>query len=354
MPPAGARMSVAFMKGTAQSVHGDVAAPEPAAREQLLARLEEALEGGRVAPEDVERLISRGRRPAPGRPTAARVLYSLGSVVVFCGLAIAYGTIFDGLPRAAQMITPYLFPLVALGGCIWLARRGFAWWQSDLAGLVGYGALAGAFAASASASGWVDTGRETAWFVLVASLVGGAVVAAVHRATRSPHLLGLGLPAALAALGIATSYLAGLWETDPGGDVRHMGWVVLAEAGVAAVAAALLARRDRTACRYAAAWATLGGYAAVMFSGDDLAHLSVWHLILAGVVIAAFLTAAALDFDPLIWIAAVGGAVWVVMIAVVVGSATGAALAVVLAGIGLIGLGLLVTRLRRTGRIART
>jgi uncharacterized membrane protein YjjB (DUF3815 family) len=81
----------------------------------------------------------------------------------------------------------------------------------------------------------------------------------------------------------------------------------------------------------------------------DFSRFTVWHVILAGVVIAAFLTAGAFDLDALIWIAAAGGAVWMVMIAVIVGSATSAALAVVLAGMGLVLLGLLVTRLRRAG-----
>jgi hypothetical protein len=340
------------MRGTEENMRRARPATPPG-NEQLLRRLAQALDSGLVAAEDVERLLSRGRRRAPGRPTAAGVLYALGSVVVFCGLAIAYGTVFDDLPWAAQITTPYLFPLVALGGCIWLSRRGFAWWQTDLAGLVGYVALGIAFAVSGSASGWMDTGRQVAAGVALAALVAVAIVGAVSRATRSPRLLWVGMPAALAALGIAAAYLAGLWEADLEGPVR-LGWVILAEAGAAAAVAVILARRDRSACLYLTLWATVGGYAAVMFCGDDLTQFSVWHLILAGVVVAAFLAAAALDFDALIWIAAGGGAVWVLMIAVVVGSATGAALAVVLAGIGLVGLGVLVARLRRAPRITRT
>jgi len=326
---------------------------KPPGNEQLLGRLAQALESGLVSAEEIERLLVRGRRGTPGRPTAASVLYALGTVVVFCGLGIAYGTMFEDLPWAAQITTPYLFPLVALGACVWLSRRGFEWWQSDLVGLVGYVALGIAFGVSAAASGWVNEGRGTAWFVVVAALVAVAVVATMYWATRSPRLLWVGMPAALAAFGIAAAYLAGLWESDAEGWV-NLGWVVLVEAGIAAAVAALLARRDRSDdCLYATVWATLGGYAAVMLSGGASADFNVWHLILAGVVIAAFLAAAALDFDILIWVAAAGGAWWVVLIAAVVGSATGAALAVVLAGIGLVGLGLLVARLRRAPRIAR-
>lgn len=340
------------MQGTGKNSPGAPRATPPG-NEQLIGRLAHALESGSVTAEDVERLLSRGRRGGPGGPTAAGVLFALGSVVVFCGVAIAYGTFFEDLPRAAQITTPYLFPLVALGGCIWLSRRGSAWWQTDLAGLVGYVALGAAFGVSGAASGWMDTGRQVAAGVAVAAVVAVAIVSAVHRATRSPRLLWVGMPTALAAFGVATAYLAGLWETPVEGPDR-LGWVILAEAGIAAAVAVFLARRDRSACLYATLWATLGGYAAVMFSGDDLGHFSVWHLILAGVVVTAFLIAAALDFDALIWIAAAGGALWVLMIAVVVGSATGAALAVVLAGIGLVGLGVLVARLRRSPQVTRT
>ena len=320
---------------------------------RLLERLARALESGAVTAEDVERLLSRGHRRTSGRPTVAGVLFALGAVVVFCGVAIAYGTVFADLPRAARITTPYLFPLVALGGCVWLSRRESAWWQVDLAGLVGFVAFGAAFGVSAAASGWVDTGREVAAGVAVAALVAVAVVGAVYRATRSPRLLWVGMPAALAAFGVAAAYLAGLWDVDVEGPQR-LGWVILAEAGIAAAAAAILARRDRSACLYATLWATLGGYAAVMFGGDDLTRWSIWHLVLAGVVVAAFLVAAALEFDTLVWIAAAGGSVWVLMIAVVVGSATGAALAVVLAGIGLVGLGVLVARMRRAPRITGT
>ncbi len=318
----------------------------PDERDRLLARLSEAMDEGRVAPADVERLLSRRPARAPGGPTAAGVLYALGAVVVFCGLGIAYGTIFGDLPEAAQVITPYVFPLVALVACALLARRGGPSWQTDLAGLVGYVAFGIAVGVSGSASGWLDTGREVAAGVVGASIVAVVVVLLLHRVTGSERLLWVGMPAALAALGIAAAHLAGLWSESVEGYER-LGWVILAEAGVAAAVAAILARRDRTGCLYASIWAALGGYAAVVFSGEDLSRFTVWHVVLGCVVIATFVAAAALDVDLLIWIGAVGGAFWVMTIALVVGSATGAALAVVLAGLGLVGLGVLVARLLR-------
>lgn len=316
---------------------------------RLIARLAEALDEGRVTVDDVERLLARRLARARGGPTAASVLYALGAVVVFCGLGIAYGTLFGELPLAAQVVTPYVFPLVALGVCVMLSRRGAPRWQTDLAGLAGYAAFAVAVGFSGSASGWMETGRGVAANVAVAALAAMAVVHLVHRETASLRLLWTGMPAALAAFGIAVAYLVGLWDAPVEGPQR-LGWVILTEAVIGAAVAAALATRDRTGCLYAGIWATLGGYAAVLFSGEDLSRFTAWHVILGCVVIAAFVTAAALDLAPLIWIGAAGGAFWVVVIAMVVGSATGAALAVVLAGLALAGLGLLVARLLREPR----
>ena len=313
----------------------------PGGHERLLGRLADALERGLVDPADVERLLRRGGRPSRGGPGAAAVLATLGAVVVFCGLAIAFATVFEGLPGALQVIAPFAFPAVAVAGCAWVARRRPARWQTDLLGIVAYAAYAGACAASGWGSGLVGTGREAGAFVAVAALPAGAMVALLHRLTGSTFLLWTGGPAVLAAFGIALAELAGILSDST------LPWVILAAAGLAATVGALLLRRGRRDGRFAFVWAAAGGYAAVVFSPDDLDRFGVWHLVLAVVVVAAFLTAAAIDFGGLIWVAAAGGAFWVVLIAAVVGSATGAALAVVLAGIGLLGLGLLVARLRR-------
>jgi hypothetical protein len=64
-------------------------------------------------------------------------------------------------------------------------------------------------------------------------------------------------------------------------------------------------------------------------------------------IVVAFLVAAAMNFNGLLWLAAVAGLQWLQAIAVVVGSATNAAFTVVLTGLGLLGLGALVTRLNR-------
>jgi len=64
-------------------------------------------------------------------------------------------------------------------------------------------------------------------------------------------------------------------------------------------------------------------------------------------VVATFLTAALLAIDNLIWVGALGGLVWLGMVADVVGSNTDAGAVVVLAGIGLVVLGGLVAQVRR-------
>jgi hypothetical protein len=309
--------------------------------EDLLRRVGDALEKGALDAADLERLLA-GRRPSRRqRPGAPAVLATLGAVVVLCGLAIAFATVFQDLPQALQIAGPFVFPVVATGGGVWLARRGAARWQTDLVGLVAYGSFAGACLASAWGSGLVGSAREAALYCVVAAVPAAAAVATLHRATGSALLLWTGGPAIALAVGIALAELAGILSE------RTLPWIVLAEGAAAAAAGVLMMRRGRADGRYALLWAAACGVAAVLASPDDLSHFRVWHVVLAAVVVAAFLTAAAIDFEALIWLAAAGGALWVILIAVVVGSATGAALAVVLAGLGLLGLALLVTRLHR-------
>ncbi|MGE0026477.1 MAG: hypothetical protein AB7O78_11425 [Thermoleophilia bacterium] len=310
-------------------------------RDEVLARLADALADGSVAVGEVERLL--GRRHRRDRPGAAAVLATLGAVVVLCGLAIAFATVFGDLPAALRVAGPFAFPAAAAAGCVWLARRGAARWQTDLLGLVAYVAFGGACVASAWGSGLVDTGREAAVYALVAAAPAAALVATLHRATGSALLLWTGAPAVGFAVVIALAELAGVLSA------ATLPWVILAAGAAAAAGGILLLRRGRADGRVAFLWATAFGVAAVLTSPDDLDRFRVWHAVLAAVVVAAFLAGAALDFVPLIWLAAAGGALWVVLIAVVVGSATGAALAVVLAGFGLLGLGLLVARLHRPG-----
>ena len=167
----------------------------------------------------------------------------------------------------------------------------------------------------------------------------------LYAVIGSLRLLALGLGATLATIGLDLAELAGVLDEDT------LGWLLLAEAGLAVAAAAALRRRNRRACEYAAYWAMIGVWAASVagISAAGGESFSVWHVILAAAIVAAFLVAGAMNFTGLIWLAALAGLQWLQTIAVVVGSATNAALAVVLVGIGLVGLGLLVTRLSRRG-----
>lgn len=310
----------------------------------LVARLARALDDGTVRPADLERLLSP---PRPAAPRASAVLVALGALVAFVGLGIAYATVFDDLGTPAQVATPYLFPSAALAVCIVLARAEGAGWRSDVAGIAGFAALAVAVGVSFGATDAIDSGRAAAGAVAVAALASAGVVAAVHRATGSRRLLWVGMPAALAVLGVALAYLVGGWEDGPDSSAR-VAVVILVEAGIAAMVAVALAPRDPPAALAATLWAVVGGYGAVLWSGSDLTDFGVWHLLLAAVVVGAFVCAAVLDSDALLWLGAAGAALWIVTMAVIVGSQTGGALAVVLGGAAIAGLGLLVARVRRT------
>jgi hypothetical protein len=307
-----------------------------------LADVGKALESGLVSPHEVERFLARAAAGRARRPTAALVLFAVGGVVVFGGLALAYATIFGDLPRPLRLTTPFLFPLAAAAGCLILRRRGASAWQAELAALVAYAALGGACATVGVASGWLATGRDTALYAGTCAVVATAVVIGLWRLLRSVRLLVLGLGVTLAALGLSLAELAGLLGE------RRLSWVLLAEA-IAAAGVAVVMRGDARACSYVSYWAMAGVWASsiagVSASGAD--QFSIWHVTLAAGIVIAFLVAAAMNFNGLLWLAAVAGLQWLQAIAVVVGSATNAAFTVVLTGLGLLGLGALVTRLNR-------
>jgi hypothetical protein len=317
-----------------------------APHQELLERLVKALDDGRVSEGEIARLIAR---PSSGsgrkRPQAATILYALGTVMVFGGFALAYGTVFGDLPWLARIASPFTFPVIALGASVALARRQAPRWQVDLAGLVGYASLIAAFATAATASGWVNTAREGATFAAISAVAGLATVLGLHALVASSRLAEIGGPLAVAVFAASTAYAVGIV------DGRMLCWIVLAEAALAAGVAVLVKVAHPGLLGCAIAWATLLSYASIYAAGlgqaYDFGTLNVWHGVLAATVVGVFLTAGALDRNWLIWLGAAGGAAWLVMIAVVVGSATSAALAVVLAGVGLVALGLLVARLRR-------
>lgn len=267
----------------------DAAKDSPALRREVLAQVDEALDRGLVSTRDVQRFLERAaaqRRPGE-RPTAALVLYAVGAVVVFGGLALAYYTIFHNLPRGLRVTTPFLFPLTALAACLTLQRRRLAAWQVELAGLVSYVAFAGACVTVSADSGWAST--TLALYTAACASVAAALAIGLFAAIRNVRLLVLGLGAALAVLGLSLAYLIGLRGE------HTIGWVLLAEAAAAAGAAYLLAARNRPACEYAACWTMVGVWASsitgVSAAGGN--HFTIWHITLAVGVVCAFLLAGA-------------------------------------------------------------
>jgi hypothetical protein len=322
----------------------DMAEDQDGRRRAALAHVKEALDRGLLTSEDVDRFVSRTtRRDVGARPTAALVLYAIGAVVVFAGVALAYSTIYDGLPRALRLTTPFLFPAIALAACVGLRRRRLAAWSVELSGLVAYVAVAGACVTVGAESGWLDTDHDLALYTVVCASIGCALAVGCFALVRSVRLLVLGTGATLAAIGLGVAELTGILGEGT------WSWVLLVEAAIAAGAALALVPRSRRACQYVTYWALLGVWASsvagVSFTGPE--DLSLWHATLATGIVLAFVVAGTMNFNGLLWLAALAGLQWLQAIAVVVGSATNAAFAVILAGLGLLAIGLLVVRLQR-------
>jgi hypothetical protein len=321
------------------------ASNETAARQAALAQVETALDRRLVSPREVERFLAQAAagRAGGASPTAAVVLYTVGAIVIFGGIALAYSTIFGDLPRALRLTTPVAFPLVALAASMGLRWHRSPAWQVELAGLVACVSVAGACVAIGRTSRWLVTDHDTALFAAAAAVIAALIAVGLWRVIRSARLLVLGLGAALAVLGISLAQLAGLLREGT------WSWVFLTEAGAAAGVAILVGRRDTRACQYVSYWALAGVWASsiagVSAAGPE--HFSIWHVMLAAGVVLAFIAAAAMNFNGLLWLAALAGLQWLQAIAIVVGSATNAAFTVVLTGLGLCGLGLLVAKLNR-------
>jgi hypothetical protein len=240
------------------------------------------------------------------------VLYALCGVVVFAGCAPAYSTVYADLPGVARITTPFAFGVVAWAMSIPLARRREGW-QSEVAGIIGYVAISVALALT----------------------------------VRRPRLGWIGVPA---AAGFGITCLAYLLGVPASGLSR----VVLAEAAVAARVAGWCRERHLQGMVPEAMWSLIYVYATVLIglTHSCPTHLSIWHVVLGGSVAVAVVVARADEITALMWLAVAGGAWWTSMIAVAVGSATEAALTVVVAGLALAGLGYLVAPMRGPWRRA--
>jgi hypothetical protein len=309
--------------------------------DELLARLQTALERGEIDPHQIEALLRR-RDSAARRPDVPSVLRAAGALVCFAGAALLYGINFSGYSAPAQAVSPFLFPAAALGGALALRRAGRPAWELELAGMTGYVAFALASIASALA-----TGAGPA-FGIAAGLVATAIVLALHAAIGIVRLTGWGLSASLVAFTGFSADAAGIvsGSTAP--------WLIGLQ-GVAAIAVgALLVRRSRAGAEAAWRSAALLGIAASLAGIGHTGFGSVgpWHVLLTLVVGASLVAAARFDMGSLMWVGALGSVVWLGVLAVVVGRSSGWAVAVVGFGLGLGALGTAIGRRRHPRRPA--
>ena len=277
------------------------------------------------------------------RPEAPAVLTAIGLAVVFAGLGLLFALRFDELSHVEQMLTPFAFPLLALALAVALARSGRPTWQVEAAGLIGQGALVAAFVVVER----VLAPADPSTFGAMCGLVGTIEVLVCHRLIGSVRLTGWGLSASLVAL---LNFGADAASSGDGG--LGLGGLLLAEAALAAVLAGVLPGRRNEFGAHAARTASLLAYGAAVAGQEmhDWNAFSVWHVVISVAVVLTFLAAALLRLDALIWVGALGGLVWLVMVSEVVGSNSGGAGIVVLAGAGLTALGMLVSALRRVTR----
>lgn len=302
--------------------------------DDLLAELRGALADGRVQEADVRRLLARADRSQ--RPEVVGVLRAAGAIVVLLGAGLLFGLGYDGYAYAVQLVGPFLFPAAALGGAVWMHRHGAKRWEVELAGIVGYVALGLAYLA---AGGAADAGSR---YGLLAAASATAVVGALHAAVRIVRLTSWGLSASLIAFTAFASDIAGFLNEDTAA------WLVAGQFAVALAAGILLLRRDREVAANALRTAALLAPVACAFGIGDagFGSFGLWHLALTAVVAATLLAAAALDLPGLMWIGAADGLFWICTVAAAAGQSVGWGVAVMLAGVALVGLAVLVARLR--------
>ncbi|HVG68228.1 MAG TPA: hypothetical protein VM785_08525 [Gaiellales bacterium] len=309
--------------------------------DELLSRTQTMLESGDLSPEALGRFLDL--RAPRRRPDAAAILTALGIAVAYAGVAIAYAIGFEDMSRLAQELTPFAFPAVAIGASVVLAQTGRPLWQAEAAGLVGQVALAAAFVTLA---GVLDP-QNPAAFGTLCGLAATIEVLACHRLIGSVRLTGWGLSASVVAL--VSFGAASVGDRSSGDSPIGVSGMLLIEAGAAALLAAWLVAKRSDFAPHAARTASLLAYAAAvvgLLTDEYPRDLHAWHFVLALTAVFTFLAAAVLRMDALIWVGALGGLIWLGAISQVVGNSSGAAWMVVLAGVGLVGLGALVRTVR--------
>ena len=292
------------------------------------------LESGDLTPEALERFLDQRSRGE--RPDAAGILMAVG-------VAVAYAVGFSDMGQGAQLSTPFVFPAAAIGTAVLLARSGRPRWQSEAAGLVGQIALAAAFVVVGIV---VDPSNPEA-FGAVCGLAATVEVLVCHRLIGSVRLTGWGLSASIVAL--VSFGAAGVGRHADGPSVLGVPGMLMLEAGAAAAVTAWLIHRRSDYAPHAARTAGLlaiGASVAGLVGYEYPPQLQWWHVVLALTAVLAFVAAAALRMDGLIWVGALAGLIWLGYISSVVGDSSGNAGLVVLFGFGLVGLGALVRSVR--------
>ena len=300
----------------------------------LLDDVRAGLESGRVEAADLHRLLARSDRSA--RPDAAGVLRAAGAILVLFGEALVFGVGYDGAPQLVKLVGPFAFPALALAAAIGLHARGRRRWEVELAGMVGYVALGLAFLTAGSPA---DGGSG---YGLAASATAIAVVVAMHAAVRLVRLTSWGLSASLVAFTAFASDVGGFLNgsTAP--------WLLAVQFAFALAVGVALARRNREAAANALRSAALLALLACSFGIGDagFASFGPWHVALTAAVAGTLVAAAAFDLPGVMWIGAVGGVVWIGAISGAVGESAGWGVAVMLGGACLVGLALLMARIR--------
>ena len=302
--------------------------------DDLLGDVRAALDAGAIDEADVRRLLARADRA--GRPGVVGVLRAAGAIVFLLGLGLLFGVGFDGYPYAVQLAGPFVFPAAVLAAAVALHRRGAPQWEVELAGMVGYIALGLAYLAAGQAS---DAGTG---YALVASAAAVAIVVAMHAAVRVVRLTSWGLSASLVAFTAFASDAAGFLD---GGTAP---WLLAAQFAVALAVGLVLLDRNRQAAANALRSAAILALLACIFGIADAGagSFELWHVALTITVAGTLVAAAARDLPGLMWIGALGGVIWIGAVAAVVGESGSWAVAVMLGGAGLVGLALLVARIR--------
>jgi hypothetical protein len=256
--------------------------------------------------------------------------------VFLFGLALVFGIGYDDYPYVVKLVGPFAFPALALAAAIGLHHRGRRRWEVELAGMVGYVALGLALLTAGAAA---DAGSG---YGLAASAAAIAVVIAMHAAVRLVRLTSWGLSASLVAFTAFASDLGGFLTSGTAP------WLLTAQFAFALAVGIALAHRNREAAANALRSAALLALLACSFgigsAGFD--SFGMWHIALTLAVAGTLVAAAAFDLPGLMWIGALDGLVWIGAISAAVGRSAGWGVAVMLGGAALVGLALLVARIR--------